>query len=316
MTFAAHTPCSLAATSVLTGLSPTVTVILSLAPKPEPLTFKLVPGGPLERSSLKLAPSVSVTARTLVEEVRGPEARIVWEPAAAVGTVKVLDHFPWASAAIPEASVVPSKVTVMPVSLAPKPTPVAVTEMPGEALGRSIESNGVTVKVVWTLPADGADALMTRGPAGTSGAWKEIDIEPWPSAEAGRSGAPSKVTATVALGPKPEPATFTVAPGGPLSGETDKEDVMVKVRGKAGAFPTLSVYEPATTGGMLNDVEKEPEVSATPEATCLPSKTTGIPAWEAPKPSPLTFTRVPGGPLLMDREAVGFTVKVAVIPSA
>ena len=77
VTFAVHTPCSLAETSVLAGLSPTVTVILSLAPKPEPLTFKVVPGGPLERSSLKLAPSVSVTARTLVEEVRGPEARIV-----------------------------------------------------------------------------------------------------------------------------------------------------------------------------------------------------------------------------------------------
>jgi hypothetical protein len=167
---AVHTPCSLAETSVLAGLSPTVTVILSLVLKPEPLTCKVLPGGPLDRSSFKPAPSVNVTTGALAAEVRDPEARIVREPAAAVGTVKGLDHFPSASAAIPEATRLPSKLMVMPVSLAPKPTPVAVTEVPGEAFGRSRESKGVTVKVLWTAPTAGPDALTARGPPGVTGA--------------------------------------------------------------------------------------------------------------------------------------------------
>lgn len=170
VTLAVHTPCSLAETSVVAAPSPTATVVFSLALKPEPLTFKVVPGGPLERSSFKLATTVNVTTGTLAAEVRVPEARRVREPPAAVGTIKGLDHFPWASAAIPKATGVPSKLTVMPVSLAPKPTPVAVTDMPGEALGRSRESEGVTVKVLWTPPTEGPDALTTRAPPGVTGA--------------------------------------------------------------------------------------------------------------------------------------------------
>jgi hypothetical protein len=288
-------------------------VILSLALKPEPLTVKVVPGGPLERSSFKLAPSINVTTGTLAAEVKDPEARIVREPEAAVGTMKGLDHFPWVSAAISEATRLPSKLTVMPVSLGPKPTPVAVTEVPGEAFGRSRKSKGVTVKVLWTPPTRGPDALTTRGPPGSVGAWKVVDMTPCPSAETERSSVPSIVRLTVALVPKPEPVTVTVVPGGPLVGETEKEEVTVNLRD---VFPTLTVYEPAPIGGTLNDVENEPEVSAAPEATCLPSKETAIPPWEGPKPSPLTFTRVPGAPLLVEREAVELTVKAAVACSA
>ena len=118
---------------------------------------------------------------------------------------------------------------------------------------------------------------------------------------------------TVVLAPKPEPVTFTVVPGGPLAGETEKEALTVKVRD---VFPTLTVYEPAPIGGTPNEMENEPRESADPEATCLPSKETTIPPWEAPKPSPFAVTRVPGGPLLVEREAVEFTVNVAVACSA
>jgi hypothetical protein len=107
--------------------------------------------------------------------------------------------------------------------------------------------------------------------------------------------------------------TFTVVPGGPLVGETEKEEVTVKVRD---VFPTLTVYEPAPIGGTSNGMEKEPRGSADPEATCLPSKETAIPPWEGPKPSPFMFTRVPGAPLLVEREAVELMVKVAVACSA
>jgi hypothetical protein len=138
-------------------------------------------------------------------------------------------------------------------------------------------------------------------------------MAPCPSAETERSSVPSKVRLTVALAPNPEPVTFTVVPGGPLVGETEKEEVTVKVRD---VFPTLTVYEPAPIGGTSNGMEKEPRGSADPEATCLPSKKTAIPPWEGPKPSPFTFRRVPGAPLLVERKAVELTVKVAVACSA
>ena len=140
-----------------------------------------------------------------------------------------------------------------------------------------------------------------------------VDMAPCPSAGTERSSVPSKDMLTVVLAPKPEPVTFTVVPGGPLAGETEKEVVTVKVRD---VFPTLTVYEPAPIAGTVNGIENVPRESADPVATCLPSKETVIPPWEAPKPSPFAFTCVPGGPLLVEREAVEVTVKVAVAGSA
>ena len=147
MTSAFQAPWSLAETLVFAGLFPTLTAMLALAPKPEPVTLKVVPGAPLEGSSLMPAPSVSVTVGALVANVKGPDVLMLWGPAGAVGTIKGLDHLPWSSAETPEATCVPSKLMVMPVSLKPKPDPVAVTELSGEALVRSSESVGVTVKV-------------------------------------------------------------------------------------------------------------------------------------------------------------------------
>lgn len=168
VTSAVHTPCSLAEALVFVGLPLTVTVMLSFDPKPEPLTLTVVPGEPLGGSRLKPAPSVKGTVGALAE-VKGPDARRVCEPAAAVGTMKRLDHLPWASAETLAPTRVPSKLTVMPVSLAPKPDPVAVTEAPGGAVERSTESVGVTVKVACAPPVEEPEALTTWGPPATAG---------------------------------------------------------------------------------------------------------------------------------------------------
>ena len=74
ITSTVHSPWESAETAVSVGLSPTVTVTFSWGAKPEPLIFKLVPGGPLERSRLKSAPRVSVRDGALPLGVRGPEA--------------------------------------------------------------------------------------------------------------------------------------------------------------------------------------------------------------------------------------------------
>ncbi len=71
---AVHSPRSSADAYVSTRPSPTVTLMLFIALKPEPVILKMVPGGPLERASLNLAPNVSVTAGTLVAGVTVPEA--------------------------------------------------------------------------------------------------------------------------------------------------------------------------------------------------------------------------------------------------
>jgi hypothetical protein len=131
-------------------------------------------------------------------------------------------------------------------------------------------------------------------------------MAPCPSEETERSSVPSKDRLTVVLAPKPEPVTFTEVPGGPLAGEIEKEALTVNVRD---VFPILTVYDPAPIAGTLNEMENEPRESADPVATCLPSKETAIPPWEAPKPSPFAFTCVPGAPLLVEREAVEVTVK-------
>ena len=73
---ALQTPLLLATTSVLSRLSPIMTVMLSPERAPEPFTFTGVPGGPLERSNLKPAPKVKLTCGTLLRRVSEPEARM------------------------------------------------------------------------------------------------------------------------------------------------------------------------------------------------------------------------------------------------
>ena len=147
VTSAVHAPWESAEAPASIKSSPTVMVILSLGAKPEPLTSREVPGDPLERSRLNLAPRVRVTSGTLPLRVREPEARTVCEPAGREGMIRERVQDPVASAVIPVATESWSTVTEIEVSLAANPTPLAVTEAPGEVFRLSSESRGVIVKV-------------------------------------------------------------------------------------------------------------------------------------------------------------------------
>ena len=119
---------------------------------------------------------------------------------------------------------------------------------------------------------------------------------------------PSKVMLTFALASKPEPLTVTLVPWGPLSGVTENEDVTAKFpRGKP---PAVTGYERAGTAGTVNGVENEPRGFAGPNGTSVPSKSK-MTGWEGPKPSPLTVTCVPAGPLLVERVAREVTLNSA-----
>ena len=72
----------------------------------------------------------------------------VWAPEGEAGPVKVPLQLPWELAEIPEATGLPSKVIVMPVSLVLKPEPVTVTTVPGGPLVGLTATVGVTAKVM------------------------------------------------------------------------------------------------------------------------------------------------------------------------
>jgi hypothetical protein len=95
---------------------------------------------------------VGLTIKTILvtepAKVLEPYAPIVWEPEAEPGIAKVPLQFPRESAEIPDLTTVPSKVIVMPVSLASKPEPVTVIEVPGDPLVRLIVRPEPTVKVM------------------------------------------------------------------------------------------------------------------------------------------------------------------------
>jgi hypothetical protein len=82
---------------------------------------------------------------------------------------------------------VPSYVTVMPVSLVPKPLPVIITEVPGTPLILLSEMVGVTVKLIsGTLAScvEEPNASMGRGaPEAAAGTTKLAVQLPWGLAE-------------------------------------------------------------------------------------------------------------------------------------
>lgn len=78
VTSAVHSPRLLAVASVIAKLSPTMTVIRSLAPAPEPVTFIAVPGDPKEGSRLMMPDTtVNFIFGMSVSEVSDPNARMV-----------------------------------------------------------------------------------------------------------------------------------------------------------------------------------------------------------------------------------------------
>ncbi len=145
---AVHSPRWSADANVSVRPSPTVTLMLSIALKPEPVILTMVPGEPLERPSLRPAPNVNVTAGVAAAGVTVPEAWTLYEPAGSEGAVTEAVQDPLGSAEIPEATETSSRLTKIPASFAAKPAPVTVTEVPAEALRLTRETDGVIVKPV------------------------------------------------------------------------------------------------------------------------------------------------------------------------
>ncbi len=101
--------------------------------------FKVIPGV-----------MVKVWSGTAVLLVVLPEASITWGPADAVGILKVRVQDPVAPAVVGAPTGVPSKVTVIPDSLAAKPLPLIVIEVPDGplVLPNAIVELEITLKVV------------------------------------------------------------------------------------------------------------------------------------------------------------------------
>ena len=97
----------------------------------------------------------------------------------------------------------------------------------------------VTVNVVWSLP-DALLAPMDLAPPDVLGGISTVvTILPVLSELVAERTTPDIVKSTAELGANPDPLTVTGVPGGPLSGVTLNEDVMVKVRIKV--LPTLTL---------------------------------------------------------------------------
>ncbi len=142
-------PLALAEIPEAMGLPSKVTLMpVSLALKPEPVTVTELPGDPLVLLRVMAAPMVKVTFGAVPEIVTEPYAPTLCEPEGEAGAVKLVFQAPVVFADIPEATVFPSKVTVIPVSPALKPEPVTVIAVPGVPLFLLREIDAVVKKVV------------------------------------------------------------------------------------------------------------------------------------------------------------------------
>lgn len=138
---------------------------------------------------------------------------------------------------------------MIPVSLAPNPVPVTVTELPGTMLGRFTEMPAETVKVKSGTLVAGVEAplaSMIWEPAGEAGTLK-VALQP-PCALAvmpEARGLSSYVTLMpVSAAPNPAPVIVMELPGAALAGLAEIPALVVKV----------------TSGTALAEVE-EPEAS-------------------------------------------------------
>ena len=241
---------------MLAKLLPNTTAIGSSDLVPDPETLIVVPGGPLVGWIRRPAPRISVAHLTLVSEVDTPELFMVYVPAIESGALKLEDQDPCESAEIPEATVFPSKVNEIPDSPDLNPIPLTDTVSPGAASGWPKDNVAVTVNVAWSLP-EGLLAPIDLAPPGVSaGISTVVIIFPVLSEFVTESTTPDMVRSTAELGANPEPLTVTGVPGGPSSGLTLKEDVMVNVRVKE--LPILTLYVPDDKAGTLIGVLKVP----------------------------------------------------------
>ena len=163
----------------------------------------------------------------------------MYVPAILSGASKLEDQDPCESAEIPEATVLPSNVTKIPDSPDLKPIPLTETVSPGAASGWLKDKVAVTVNVVWSLP-DALLAPMDLAPPDVVGGISTVvTIFPVLSELVAERTTPDIVRSTAELGANPDPLTVIGVPGGPLSGLTLKEDVMVKEWTKL--FPILTL---------------------------------------------------------------------------
>ena len=184
------------------------------------MTLTTVPGSPLVGSMRKPAPRVILVVLTSPAEVEEPEALMVWVPAVALGTSKVVDHTPWESAEMPEATLLPPKVTEIPVSPDLNPVPLTLIMSPGDVWAWATERMAVTLKVAWSPPEGLVIAMDLEPPEVLEGISTVVRILPRLSALAVLRISPSIVMSTSEPGLKPEARTVTELPGGPLEGVT------------------------------------------------------------------------------------------------
>lgn len=191
----------------------------------------------------------------------------------------------------------------MPLSLAPKPEPVTVTEVPGGPLVRlRVRAPPSTEKVTVTVPEVAPVAPILWEPAVAAGIVTVAFQFPDESAVAVVSVVLSKVIVIASLLRKPEPVTVTEVPGGPLVrlrvtvvlttvkvAVAEPEDVPVAVIVRAPAVAddgivTVAVQLAAVIlGRVANVTAGESKVIVTFSPTV--------------KPVPVTVTEVLTGPL-------------------
>jgi hypothetical protein len=147
---------------------------------------------------------------------------------------------------VPELTPVPSKVMIIPASLALKPEPLTVMEVPGGPLALPMAIAALTVKVRGgAVPAVVREpkALIVWGPEAESGMIKvALQLPREVLKVPGVTGFPSKVMVMpVSFEPKPEPVTVIWVPGGPLARLKVRTGVTLNT--EVGAVPS-KVIEP------------------------------------------------------------------------
>ena len=135
---------------------------VSLAPNPVPVSVIVAPGAAFVLLAEMLGVAMKVRSGAELADVEPPLASMVWfMPEAAAGMTILALQLPRESAEMPEPAATPSKVTIMPVSLAAKPAPEIVTEVPTGPLKRLADIPGVTVKVVLPVLVEVVPVALT-----------------------------------------------------------------------------------------------------------------------------------------------------------
>jgi len=166
-----------------------------------------------------IAEVLKLALETEAADVMAPEALIVCVPDAEDGTVKAASHAPLSFALILEVTVFPSKVMLIPVSLAAKPAPETVIELPGAALELLRDMPAPVINVALdTEPVMELEVAMACDPADEEGTVNVIVQDPIELAVVLEPTALLSKVILILVSPalKPAPVTVIELPGGPL----------------------------------------------------------------------------------------------------